>query len=76
MLNYIVTQSVMQWVTGKSKKINDMKKFIERVSTKANKQDNYLKTKTNYSSEIDLPPQGAANCKSQETVMILLGFLS
>ena len=76
MLNYTVTQSVMQWVTGKSKKINDMKKFIERVSTKANKQDNYLETTTNYSSEIDLPPQGAANCKSQETVMILLGFLS
>ena len=56
MLNYTVTQSVMQWVTGKSKKINDMKKFIERVSTKANKQDNYLETKTNYSSEINLPP--------------------
>ena len=54
-----------------------MKKLIERMSTKANmNENNYLETKTNYSSEINLHPQEAANCKSQETVMILHGFLS
>lgn len=41
MLNYIVGQSVMQWVTGKTKK------SMIRISTKAKKQDNYLEIETN-----------------------------
>ena len=55
-----------------------MKKLIERMSTKANmNENNYLQTKTNYSYEINLHPREPQIAIGKVTdVMILHGFLS